>query len=144
MTGGENTDESGAPVDFDRLETIDERLATDGRFTRTTLRPAFAPDRLVCIYDSNFYPNSVETARLEIIWYSNGDFSIHYHETHHDGTFDYRWDHHPSSHNARDHIHPGPNAPTPGEDTSYPEDWRDVLSTVLSEIEDRQRAFWTV
>ena len=40
-------------------------------------------------------------------------------------------------------VHPGPDAPTPGDDTTHPTDWRDVLSTVLSEIEDRQRAFWT-
>ncbi|WP_425490675.1 hypothetical protein [Haloprofundus salilacus] len=143
MTGGRSPDDSGAPVDFDRLETIDERLATDSRFTQTILRPEFAPDRLVCTYNSSFYPNRVKTARLEITWFSNGDFSIHYHETHHDETFDHRWDRHPSSHNARDHIHPGPNAPTPGEDTSHPRDWRDVLSAILSEIEERQRSFWT-
>ncbi|WP_425498499.1 hypothetical protein [Haloprofundus halobius] len=144
MTGGHREDDSGAPVDFDRLETIGERLASDSRFTQTVLRPAFAPDRLVCTYNASFYPNSVEIARLEMTWFSNGDFSIHYHETHHDGTFDHRWDRHPSGHNTRDHIHPGPDAPTPGEDRSHPNDWRDVLSAVLSEIEDRQRAFWTV
>jgi len=61
-------------------------------------------------------------------WYENGDFSLHYHEDHEDGVFDHRWDRHPSAHNQRDHVHPGPNAPTPGDDTSQPVDWRDVLS----------------
>lgn len=141
---GDGTSEtlSGAPVDFDRLETIGERLAADNRFTGIEAHPEFAPDRLVCLYDTRFYSEDVQTARLEIVWFENGDFSLHYHETHHEGAFDHRWDRHPSGHNARNHVHPGPNAPTPGEDTSYPTDWRDVLSTVLTEIEERQRALW--
>lgn len=146
MTGGDETEASdtitGAPIDFDRLEVIAERLATGERFVRIERQPAFAPDRLVCVYDSRFYPSSVRTARLEIVWFENGDFSLHYHEDNSKGTFDHRWDRHPSDHNARDHVHPGPDAPTPGDDASHPEDWRDVLSAVLAEIEDRQRGFW--
>ena len=134
---------SGAPVDFDRLEVIRDRLATDDRFARIEEQPAFAPDRLVCVYEQRFYPGPVESAHLEIVWYENGDFSLHYHEDHEDGAFDHRWDRHPSDHNERDHVHPGPDAPTPGDDTDHPEDWRDVLSTALAEIEERQRAFWT-
>lgn len=151
MNGGRGEDEpaastehvSGAPVDFDRLAIIEERLATDARFVRITERPDFAPDRLICVYNPRFYPHSVEAARLEIVWFENGDFSVHYHETHTEGAFDHRWDRHPSTHNTRDHVHPGPTAPTPGDDASHPRDWRDVLSTVLSEVEDRQRGFWT-
>lgn len=146
MTGGDADDASdtitGAPIDFDRLEAIAERLATGERFVRIEQQPAFAPDRLVCVYDSRFYPSSVQTARLEIVWFENGDFSLHYHEGNTGGTFDHRWDRHPSEHNARDHVHPGPDAPTPGDDASHPEDWRDVLSAVLAEVEDRQRGFW--
>lgn len=97
----------------------------------------------MCVYDSGFYPRSVRTARLEIVWFENGDFSLHYHEEQAEGTFDHRWDRHPSDHNARDHVHPGPDAPTPGTDASHPPDWRDVLTIVLEEIEARQRAFWT-
>ena len=142
--GGGSTDEiSGAPVDFDRLEVIQDRLAADDRFRRIEERPEFAPDRLVCVYDSRFYPGGVERAHLELVWYENGDFSLHYHENHEDGTFDHRWDRHPSDHNAREHVHPGPDAPTPGEDADLPNDWRDVLSAALAEIEERQRAFWT-
>ncbi len=100
------------------------------------------PDRIICHYQSRFYPSRVEAARLKIAWYEYGDFSIHYHESHADGAFDHRWDRHPSDHNSRDHVHPGPEASTPGEDTSHPVDWRDVLSTVLVEIERRQRGFW--
>lgn len=133
---------SGAPVDFDRLDLIRERLAADDRFSRVESQPAFAPDRLVCVYDQRFYPQQVQVARLEVVWFENGDFSLHYHEDHDTGAFDHRWDRHPSEHNSRDHVHPGPDAPTPGEDASHPADWRDVLSMALHEVEARQRAFW--
>ncbi|MDF9745719.1 hypothetical protein [Natrinema salsiterrestre] len=142
-TGTPDDDSSGAPIDFDRLDAIADRLSSDDRFDRIDAQPAFAPDRLVCVYDAGFYPNRVHSARLEIVWFENGDFSLQYHEEHDEGAFDHRWDRHPSDHNARDHVHPGPNAPTPGTDTSHPPDWRDVLSTVLTEIETRQRGFWT-
>jgi hypothetical protein len=145
MSGdGEGTSDSlsGAAIDFDRLDTIRERFTAGDRFKRIDEKPAVAPNRLVCVYDQRFYPKRVCAARLEIVWFENGDFSLHYHETHESGEFDHRWDRHPSDHNTCDHIHPGPDAPTPETDTSHPEDWRDVLSMVLSEIEDRQRAFW--
>ncbi|MDJ1434616.1 hypothetical protein [Halostagnicola sp. A-GB9-2] len=146
MTGRREDDTSsvsaGAPIDFDLLDVIYDRFVTDERFDRLDEQPEFAPDRLVCVYDQRFYPEIVHVARLEVVWFESGDFSLHYHEKHEAGEFDHRWDCHPSSHNARDHIHPGPEAPTPGEDTSHPADWRDVLSMVLSEIDDRQRAFW--
>jgi len=147
MTDGEGPDdrESGAtaPVDFDRPELVRTRFAGDGRFASVELRPGFAPDRLVCTFDDRFYPETVLEARLEIVWYENGDFTVHYHEDHESGSFDHRWDRHPSDHNARDHVHPGPDAPTPGDDVSHPHDWRDVLSNVIREIDRRQRAFWS-
>ncbi|MFQ3293185.1 MAG: hypothetical protein ACI9TI_001767 [Natronomonas sp.] len=140
---GSTDDVSGAPIDFDRLNAVAERLATDERFTEIEVLPAFAPDRIVCCYDLGFYPRRVQSARLEVVWFENGDFSLHYHEEHGGGAFDHRWDRHPSEHNTRDHIHPGPDAPTPGDDASHPAEWRGVLSMVLGEIEDRQRGFWT-
>lgn len=57
MTGQDESRESnsvsGAPIDFDRLDVIRDRFATDGRFTQKVDRPAFAPERWsVCmIYD---------------------------------------------------------------------------------------------
>ncbi|AUV84214.1 hypothetical protein C2R22_21865 (plasmid) [Salinigranum rubrum] len=146
MTGQDASSESNsvssAPIDFDRLDLIRDRFATDERFTQIVDQPEFASERLVCVYDTRFYPSSVQNARVEIVWFENGDFSLHYYENHVEGTFDHRWDRHPSDHNARDHIHPGPDAPTPGDDSSHPSDWRDVLSMALAEIEARQRAFW--
>lgn len=137
------TDGGGGPVDFDRLDAVAERFSTDARFSRVDAQPEYAPDRLICVYDDHFYPTEVCAARLEIEWFENDDFSIHYHEEHADGSFDLRWDRHPSDHNTQDHVHPGPDAPTPGDDADHLADWRDVLSLVLREIENRQRAFWT-
>lgn len=134
--------DGGAPVDWDRLDLIAERLASSERFQRVESEPEFAPDRVVCVYESRLYPQRVRDARIEITWFQNGDFSIHYHEEHDSGTFDHRWDRHPSEHNARDHVHPGPDAPTPGDDATHPDDWRDVLSTILEEVEHRRRGFW--
>lgn len=145
MSGGDEAPSDslrGAPIDFDRLDTVRERLAAGDRFDRIDDRPSFAPERLVCVYDRRFYPKRVRTAHLAIVWFENGDFSLHYHEEHEDGEFDHRWDRHPSDHNARDHVHPGPDAPTPGDDASHPTDWRDVLSMACTEIEARQRRFW--
>lgn len=132
---------TGAPVDFDRLDLIRDRLAGDDRFASVDWRPDYAPDRLVFEYEARLYPRSVDVATLSVVWFENGDFALHYHEDHERSEFDHRWDRHPSGHDDRDHVHPGPDAPTPGEDVSHPADWRDVLSGVLVEIEDRQRAF---
>lgn len=62
--GTSEGDISGAPVDFDRLHLIVERLSLDDRFDRLKEQPPFAPDRVVCVYDPSFYPNSVRSARL--------------------------------------------------------------------------------
>jgi len=49
MTGQDESDKthsvSGAPVDFDRLDVIRDRFATDDRFTQIVDRPEFAPER---------------------------------------------------------------------------------------------------
>jgi len=135
-------DDSGAPVDFARLDAITDRLSGDSRFAHIVAEPSVTPEQLRCVYADGLSPAYIETARIEFVWFENGDFSIHYHETHRSDSFDHRWDRHPSSHNTRDHIHPGPDAPTPGRDASHPQDWRDILSTVLTEIDQRQREFW--
>ncbi|PSP62993.1 hypothetical protein BRC77_08295 [Halobacteriales archaeon QH_8_64_26] len=144
FSGDREVCKGASPVDFDRLDLARNRVRGDDRFVGIEPRPEFAPNRLVCTYDRGFYPETVADARLETVWFENDDFSIHYHEDHETDTFDHRWDRHPSEYNTREHVHSGPTAPTPGVDTSYPWDWRDVLSAVLSEVEDRQRAFWTI
>lgn len=135
-------DAGGAPVGFDRLDRIYDRLAGDERFARIERQPPTMSDQPVCAYDDRLAPSSVDRATLEVVWFENDEFSIHYHETHEDGSFDHRWDRHPSGYNIHDHVHPGPDAPTPEQDATHPTDWCDVLTEVLAAVDERQRVFW--
>jgi len=132
-----------APIDFDVLDDMRTYLRKSNRFADVEWRPSYAPDSLVCIYDPGFYPVSVEDSSLKITWYKNDDFNIHYQENWASGEQrKCRWDRHPNDHNTRDHYHPLPDAATPGTDESYPRNWKDILSSVLSEIDGRIEAFW--
>jgi hypothetical protein len=91
---------------------------------------------------SSYYPATVSEAALTVRWYTNDDFKIQYRETHTESAWECRWDRHPNPHNTRNHFHPPPAAPTPGNDASWPTDHRDVLSLVLNEIEERISALW--
>jgi len=135
-------DETG-PIDFDVLDDIGSYLAGSARFESVTFRPPYAPDSLVCHYDPGFYPTSVEEAFLEVKWYVNDDFKIHYQEHWQNGQErKCRWDRHPNNHNSRDHYHPLPDAATPGTDANYAEFWKDVLSTVVESVDERIDSFW--
>jgi hypothetical protein len=89
-----------------------------------------------------YYPGDT-TGKLEIRWYRNDDFSIHYQETHPDEAWACRWDRHPNSHNTRDHFHPPPAASrTNADDADWPPDHRDVCQLVLDRIEARIETLW--
>lgn len=69
-----------APVDFDVLEDMRKYLVKSARFREYEWRPDYAPDSLVCIYDAGLYPASVDEAYLQITWFKNDDFYVHYQE----------------------------------------------------------------
>lgn len=154
MCGRENPhddlDSSDSAVDLDLLDLILERLCDSDRFQGAAYRPDFAPESVVFYLDSGFYPSAVTEVKLKVKWFENGDFSIHYQENYAEDVdtpgekhgFSHRWDRHPNSHNSYDHVHPNPDAPTPGDDANHPRDWRDVLSMVIEEIDERRNAFW--
>jgi len=106
--------------------------------------PEETPGSLVCQFDTGFYPAVVDEAYLDIVWYENGDFNLHYREQYTDGNgWECRWDRHPNPHNARSHFHPGPDASRDeASDTLFATDWRDVLTGVLAEIDERMESFW--
>ena len=132
-----------APVDFDVLLDMQTYLARSDRFVDVEWQPDYAPDSLVCVYDGGLYPASVEAAFVRIIWFKNDDFSVHYQENWADSAVKTcRWDRHPSDHNTRDHYHPLPNGETPGQDESFSRNWKDVVSRVLREFDERIEAFW--
>jgi hypothetical protein len=140
MAGGP---QDSAPVDFDVLDDMRKYLARSERFDDVEFRPEYAPDSLVCVYERGYYPPTIEEAFLQITWYKNDDFNVHYQEHWADGKErKCRWDRHPNDHNARDHYHPLPDAATPGEDRSYSRNWKDVLARVLTVVDGRIEAFW--
>ena len=131
------------PVDTEILDRIAAHLARSGRFDDVQTRPAYAPNAVVADYDLGYFPSGVTRAYLRIRWFETDDFSIQYSEQYRtDNSWECRWDRHPNDHNTREHFHPPPDAPTPGVDAAYPDDWRDLLATVLSRLDDRIHAFW--
>lgn len=131
------------PIDYDVLERIGRWLRASQRFSEVQYRPEHAPESVVAEYDLGYFPAAVERAYLRIRWFETDDFSIHYSEQYADrGQWECRWDRHPNPHNARSHVHPPPDAETPGEDASFAEDWRDVLSSVVEELDQRIQSFW--
>ena len=137
-------DDGTGPPDHDRIENIWKHLARSDRFADFDPDPVDAPTVLRVWYADGFYPATVEQAYLDVTWYVSGDFTVHYRETYTDGTsWEARWDRHPNSHNTREHYHPGPDASRQAAvDADFSQDWRDVLTRILGEIEERQQAFW--
>jgi len=132
------------PVDVDLLDQIAAYLSRSARFADVRSRPTYAPNAVVADYDLGYFPGGVVRASLRIRWFETDDFSIHYSEQYRtDDSWECRWDRHPNDHNTREHVHPPPDARTPGEDTDYPDEWRAVLATILTRLDERIRAFWT-
>jgi hypothetical protein len=134
---------STGPIDAEILDRIATHLARSARFDDVQSRPPYTPNTVVADYDLGYFPSGLTRASLRIRWFETDDFSVHYSEQYRNGSsWECRWDRHPNDHNTRDHFHPPPDAVTPGEDEEYPEEWRDVLATVLTRIDDRLKAFW--
>ncbi len=88
--------------------------------------------------------NRTSFASDQIRWFETDDFSVQYAEQYRTGnSWECRWDRHLNDHNTREHFHPPPDAPTPGEDENYPDEWRDVLAAVLTRLDEQIEAFWT-
>lgn len=144
--GPEPTDagaESDAPrIDRPILEAIRDRLRTTTQFNSVVIVGGDSQTHLEAVVDPTVNPAALHRRFVDIRWYTNDDFRIHYQEEWADETWQQRWDRHPNEHNSRDHFHPPPNAATPGQDRSWPVDFRDVLANVLSELADRNTEVW--
>lgn len=139
----EDEGDTAAGIDSDVLERIGRRLRGSEQFSRVEYRPEYAPNAVVADFDTGYFPAGVERVSLRIRWFQTDDFSVHYSEQYRNRSpWECRWDRHPNSHNDREHFHPPPDAGTPGEDTTFARDWRDVLSRVLSAITERIQSFW--
>lgn len=133
---------SPAPIDRPILEFLQTRLAATDQVERASLTDDSGHLELHVMFASSYYPERVTEATLAVRWYTNDDFKIHYREVHSERGWECRWDRHPNPHNSRDHFHPLPDAVTPGDDASWPSDYRDVLTVVLDEIEQRIEQLW--
>ena len=130
------------PIDEAVLDRIRRRLDGNPRFERVVSKPGYAPNAVVATYDLGYFPPAVSRSSLRIRWYVTDGFTIHYTERYDDRAWECRWDRHPNPHNTRGHVHPPPDAAMPGEDASFPADWRDVLERVLAALDERIEAFW--
>ena len=121
-----------ASIDETVLRTIQGTLADWPEIDRAAFEPSYDDPRLLrAIPDGALYPATVVEARLDVRWFRNGDFSIHYVESWRDGTRrECRWDRHENPHGDRLHFHPLPDA---GGATGLdpPTDARDLVPAVV-------------
>jgi hypothetical protein len=141
--------DANAPIDDAILHTIARTLRTDDRVEEVVFVAGEGTDEhthLAVTLDATRYPESIRDVHLEIQWYRNDGFNIHYAETHADSDserdgWQCRWDRQSSTHSAREHFHPPPDAGEPT-DTHFPDDYRSVLSMVLAAIRARIDECW--
>ena len=137
-------DANAAPIDEAVLETVYQRSrahplieAVDGDRSSGTLT------QVTVSFDPGQYPEQVRAARLEIQWYTNGDYNLHYIETHRsEREWQCRWDRHPNPHTTRTHFHPPPTARSNDAVPDSPSDrhpsamFARTLANVRARIED--------
>lgn len=140
-----NADRSkGSTPEIDRaiLTVVQDRLRSAPQIETATITTADGQTKLLAQIAAASTPPSVARRFLDIRWYTNGDFRIHYQEEWTDHVWQQRWDRHPSTHNDRDHFHPPPDAKTPGQDRSWPPEFQDVCKLVINEIRERTNTIW--
>lgn len=132
---------SPAPIDRSVVERLQSRFV-GSRMIETAEIVEEGTLHLRVALSEDYYPGDV-SARLEIRWYRNDDFSFHYQEERQDSTWKCRWDRHPNVHNVRDHFHPPPTASrTDAEDAQWPSDHREVCRLVFDDLERRIESLW--
>jgi hypothetical protein len=135
---------STGPPDRQTLRLLEKHLSSDSLVAETRFEPdPYELQVLQALLDTGHYPATVTAARIDIRWFTTGDFSIHYIETREeDSRWECRWDRHPNTHNTRLHFH---EPPTGTEITNlelsscHP---LDVYSTVFDAIEQRIESLW--
>lgn len=137
---------STGPPDRQTLRLLERILADEPMVATTAFEPdSYEPTLLRALIEADRYPSEVEAARLDIRWYTSGNFSIHYLETTAaDGQdWECRWDRHPNPHNTRLHFHQPPNGDET-ENLSLPSlHPLDVMSIVLAAVEQRITQHWS-
>ncbi len=133
------------PPDRQTLRLLERILDDEPAVGATEFAPdSYEPRLLYAALAMDRYPSTVDAARLDIRWFTTGDFSIHYIETHDDEHWECRWDRHPNSHNDRLHFHQPPDGNDIVDISLESVHPIDVLSTVLAAIEQRIERQWSV
>lgn len=142
---GDSWPDSTGPPDRQTLRLLERHLTSDALVTRTKFEPdPYEPRQLQVSLDSERYPESISAARLDVRWFTTGDFSIHYIEDHTDGTqWECRWDRHPNPHTTRLHFHQPPTADEITELSFGSLHPFEVYSTVLGAIEQHIESLWS-
>ena len=138
MTG----DESVPEIDRAVLEAIRDRLRTTPQIETAEIIVSDGQTKLEATLTTAATPSRIDRRFLDIRWYTNGDFRVHYQEDWPDRTWCQRWDRHPNEHNDRDHFHPPPDAATPGEDHTLPTKFEAVLKLVVDGVRTRTDSLW--
>lgn len=138
------TDTTGAP-DRQTLRLLERQLVRDRVVADTAFEPDAYEPRLLCAQlATERYLSSVETARLDIRWFTSWDFSIHYIETDSGGDhWECRWDRHPNDHNTRTHFHEPPECDTVTDLSVQSGHPIDLYATVQAAVEPRIETHWT-
>lgn len=142
---GESDGGSGTigPPDRQTLRLLERRCADDPLVLATEFEPdSYEPRLLGVDIDTDRYPSSVASARLDVRWFEGGDFSLHYVEDGDNDRWECRWDRHPNPHADRTHVHHPPDGDRVESlslESTHP---IDVCSTVLAAIEDRIERLW--
>ncbi|WP_137287742.1 hypothetical protein [Halorussus salinisoli] len=136
--------DSTGPTDRQTLRLLERHLASDSLVAETAFDPdSYEPRLLQALLDTGRYPDSVTAVRLDIRWFTTGDFLVHYVEEHNEDQWECHWDRHPNTHNTRLHFHQPPTA-TEITDLELPSlHPLEVYSTVFTAIEQRLESLWS-
>lgn len=140
----DTTSHATGPPDRQTLRLLERHLASDSLVAETAFDPdSYEPRLLQVLLDAGQYPDSVTAARLDIRWFTTGDFSFHYVEEHdEEELWECRWDRHPNTHNTRLHFHEPSSATTISDLELASLHPLEVYSTVLTAIELRIQTLW--
>ncbi|MFA1612274.1 hypothetical protein [Halobellus rubicundus] len=141
---GVTGDTSSRTVNESLLAHLQSVLGRLPEVAEASLFPRSKQETLLVALETAAYPDAIETVRLEIRAYTNGEFHISYLERYLGERRQCRWDRHEQDHNSRDHFHPLPDASTAAaEDRSFPLDLTAVLrSVVFPWVEERFSELW--
>jgi hypothetical protein len=134
------------PIDDSILELLAERARTHP--LAETVRTEYTSGMLslvVVALDDDRYPDWIQDARIEIRWYTNGDYNFHYIETHtSDEIWQCRWDKHVNPHTTRTHFHPPPKASAADASPDQPSDYHpnDLFTRTVANVRQRIAVVW--